>query len=268
MENSKMDLYIQKICFDKNAWQEDKEKNKPGESISADDSLSYPFSIPAIRQFMETESFSFKSPVTIFIGENGSGKSTLIEAIACCFGINPEGGSKNFNFSTYKSHSGLGNYMYYTRIRRPRDSYFLRAESFYNVITEIERLDSEPDFSPPVKTGYGGVNLHEKSHGESFFAVLKKRLRGNGLYVMDEPEAAVSVTRQLEMLQIIQQLVKKDSQFIMATHSPIIMAYPKADIIKIDEHGFSRIEYEATEQYRVMHEFMCDYKKLLSNYGL
>ncbi len=263
-----MDLYIQKICFDKEAWQEDKERNKPAGIISANSSLAYPFSIPAIRQFMEAESFSFKSPVTIFVGENGSGKSTLIEAIACCFGINPEGGSRNFHFSTYKSHSGLGDYMYYTRIRRPRDSYFLRAESFYNVITEIERLDSEPDFSPPVKTGYGGVNLHEKSHGESFFAVLKKRLRGNGLYVMDEPEAAVSVTRQLEMLQIIRQLVKKDSQFIMATHSPIIMAYPEADIIKIDEHGFSRIEYEETEQYQVMHEFMRDYKKLLNDYGL
>ena len=263
-----MELYIQKICFDKSAWQEEKEKNKQGESLFADDALVYPFCIPAVRQFMKAESFSFKSPVTIFIGENGSGKSTLIEAIACCFGMNPEGGSRNFSFSTYKSHSGLGDYMYYTRIRRPHDSFFLRAESFYNVITEIERLDSEPDFSPPIKSEYGGVNLHEKSHGESFFAVLKKRLRGNGLYVMDEPEAAVSVTRQLEMLQIIQQLVKKDSQFIMATHSPIIMAYPEADIIKIDGHGFSRIEYEATEQYQVMHEFMHDYKRLLNDYGL
>lgn len=263
-----MDLYIQKIYFDRNAWQEENKQTTDEPSLFTDQSLSYPFAIPAIKQFMEEESLSFQSPVTIFTGENGSGKSTLIEAIACCFGLNPEGGSRNFNFSTYQSHSCLGDFMYYSRVRRPRDSFFLRAESFYNVITEIEHLDHESSFATPIKMGYGGSNLHTISHGESFFVVLKERLRGNGLYIMDEPEAAVSVTRQLEMLQIINQLEKRDSQFIIATHSPIIMAYPGADIIKLNEHGFSRVDYEYTDQYQIMRKFMLDYKHILRECGL
>ncbi len=242
-----MDLYIQRISFDRDA-------------LPADEALRYPFHIPAIRQFIEEESFSFQAPVTIFTGENGSGKSTLIEAIACCFGLNPEGGSKNFNFSTCRTHSRLSEYMYYSRLRQPRDSFFLRAESFYNVATAIGHLG--------VERNYGVADLHGCSHGESFFAVLMNRLRGNGLYVMDEPEAAISVTRQLEMLQILKQLEAGDSQFIIATHSPILMAYPGADIVRLDEHGFSRVDYEYTEQYLVMRRFMQNYKQVLRDCGL
>lgn len=258
-----MDLYIQRICFDCHAW----EKDHGGSPVETDapggGSLSYPFSLPAVRWLIAAESFPFRAPVTVFIGENGSGKSTLLEGIAVCFGLNPEGGSRNFRFFTYSSHSRLGDYLYYSRIRRPRDAYFLRAESFYNVATEIERRDSEPSFDPPLKEAYGNVNLHEKSHGESFFLLLEKRFRGNGLYLMDEPEAAVSVSRQLAMLRIIRRLEEHDSQLILATHSPILMAYPGADLVRIDASGMTRVSYEETEQYRVMRHFMLDYRAAL-----
>jgi predicted ATPase len=215
----------------------------------------YPFSIPAIRSLEQIE---LHPRVTFFIGENGSGKSTLLEAIAVAAGFNPEGGSRNFSFSTRASHSALDDYLKLTwgamRPKRP-DGFFLRAETFYNVASEIERLDGEPG-GPPIINYYGGVSLHEQSHGESFFAVLLNRFTGSGLYLLDEPESALSPTRQLSMISIVRQLTTRGSQFIIATHSPIIMAYPEASIFHFSAEGIRPTSYQETENYKVTKAFL------------
>ena len=214
----------------------------------------YPFSIPAIGKLHELD---FEQPVTFFIGENGSGKSTLLEAIAVAIGLNPEGGSRNFRFSTRASHSGLKDYLRLARSpRRIRDSYFLRAESYFNVATEIEKLDEDPSGGPRIIGAYGGRSLHEQSHGESFFALFMNRLGGEGLYILDEPEAALSPTRQLTFLSRLHQLVEDGSQFLIATHSPILMAYPQAAIYLLADEEPSLIPYSETEHYRVTRNFL------------
>lgn len=158
----------------------------------------YPFSLPAVRTLEQIE---LHPKVTYFVGENGSGKSTLLEAIAVSLGFNAEGGSKNFNFGTRRSHSDLHKYLRVAKgIRRPRDGFFLRAESFFTVATEIENLDREPAPSPPIINSYGGRSLHEQSHGESFLALMTQRFGGQGIYLLDEPEAALSPQRQLAVL--------------------------------------------------------------------
>jgi len=213
----------------------------------------YPFNIPAIRDFHELD---FTQPVTFFIGENGSGKSTLLEAIAVRSGLNPEGGSRNFNFATRASHSPLMEYLRLTRSpRRMRDAYFLRAESYFNVATQIERLDDEPG-GLPIISYYGGRSLHEQSHGESFFALFMNRLGGDGFYILDEPEAALSPTRQLAFLSRLHELVRAGSQFLIATHSPILMAYPDAAIYLLDNGAPNLIAYRETEHYRVTRNFL------------
>src|SRR5207249_3296277 len=187
--------------------------------------------------------------VTFFVGENGSGKSTLLEAIAIGSGLNPEGGSRNFNFATRASHSQLDQALRLAKTcRLPRDSYFLRAESFFNVASEIERLDREPG-GPPIIGAYGGKSLHEQSHGESFFALFRNRFRDNGLYLMDEPEAALSPKRQLEFLRLLHGYCTRGCQFVIATHSPIIMAYPDARIYLLDTEGIRASAFTETEHY-------------------
>lgn len=181
----------------------------------------YPFNLPAVRHL---DVLPFHPKVTFLVGENGAGKSTLIEALAVAWGFNAEGGSKNFNFTTRTSHSELHQFVRPVRsVRRARDGFFLRAESYFNVGTQIEELDKEPG-GPPIIDSFGGVSLHEQSHGESFFALLDNRLGGDGLYIFDEPEAALSPNRQLSFLARLHELVRKRSQFIIATHSPIILA--------------------------------------------
>lgn len=221
---------------------------------------NYPFSIPAIRKMGEIE---FHPQVTFFIGENGSGKSTLLEAIAVGFGFNPEGGTRNFNFSTYASHSELWQYLRLTRgIARPKDGFFFRAESFYNVATEIEALSGE-GMGRPIRESYGG-NLHCRSHGESFFALLQNRLSGQGLYLFDEPEAALSPLRQMAMLRKMRDLTVDSSQLIIATHSPILMAYPDSWIYEFSEKGVRRLAYEETEQYQITRNFLNNYSMAIS----
>jgi predicted ATPase len=214
----------------------------------------YPFSIPSIQSLDELE---LDAKVTFLIGENGSGKSTLIEAIAVLAGFNAEGGSKNFRFGTRRSESCLHQFMRPVRgHRRPRDGFFLRAESYFNVATEIERLDKEGG-GPPIISSYGGVSLHEQSHGESFLALAKHRFGGHGLYILDEPEAALSPQRQLALLSIIHELVEaRASQFVIATHSPILMAYPKALICRLGVNGIDRVAYKDTEHYRITRDFL------------
>jgi predicted ATPase len=222
----------------------------------------YPFSLPAVRHLT---SLALHPQVTFLIGENGSGKSTLMEAIAVAWGFNAEGGSRNFAFTTRASHSELSDCLRLTRaIARPRDGFFLRAESFYNVATEIERLDEEPAAGRRVIDSYGGRSLHEQSHGESFWALFMHRFSGCGLYLLDEPEAALSPTRQMAMLARLHQLVGQHSQFIIATHSPIILAYPHAKIVQLSPDGLEDIQYEETEHYLVTRQFLMNPERMLA----
>lgn len=221
----------------------------------------YPFCLPAVHSL---ESLDLHPKVTYFVGENGSGKSTLLEAIAVSLGFNAEGGSKNFRFGTRRSHSELHEYLRIAKgFRRPRDGFFLRAESFYNVATEIENLDAEPAPTPQVIHSYGGRSLHEQSHGESFLALMTQRFGGQGLYILDEPEAALSPQRQLAVLARMHDLVLDDSQFIIATHSPILMAYPDSVIYLCSKDGVSQVAYEDTEHYQVTKRFLADPARVL-----
>ncbi len=218
----------------------------------------YPFCLEAIQELTE---LNFKKNVSFIIGENGTGKSTLLEAIAVAYGFNPEGGSKNFNFKTNNTHSILSNYIKLIKgINWPSDGYFLRAESFYNVATNIEELDSITE--PNLFASYGGTSLHEQSHGESFMALILNRFRGKGLYILDEPEAALSPNRQLALLSRIHELVNDHSQFIIATHSPILMAYPDATIYSI-ESSYEEVNLEDTEHFQVTKNFLNNPQRMM-----
>lgn len=219
-----------------------------------EDSSRYPFNLAVFHDFT---SMRLHPKVTFLVGENGSGKSTFLEAIAVASGFNPEGGTKNFQFSTSDSHSDLSRYLRLSRgVRKPKDGYFLRAESFYNVATEIEALDNEPSYSPPIIDSYGGRSLHAQSHGESFLALLMNRFSGNSLFLLDEPEAALSPSRQLSMLCRMRELISLNSQFVIATHSPILMAYPDADILVLSSSGIKKTAYEDTEHFQVTKSFI------------
>jgi predicted ATPase len=221
---------------------------------------AYPFSLNAVKNL---DSLALHKSVTFIIGENGSGKSTLLEALAVAWGFNAEGGTQNFRFDTRESHSSLHDYVQLSRgYKKPRNGYFLRAESFYNVATEIEELDKEPGGTRIIES-YGGVSLHGQSHGESFLALLMHRFSGSGFYILDEPEAALSPTRQMSALVRIHQLVQAGAQFVISTHSPILMAYPKAWIYSLDEDGITRITYEETEHYQVTRDFLNNHQMML-----
>jgi predicted ATPase len=221
----------------------------------------YPFCLSVIKALTQID---LHGKVTFFVGENGSGKSTLLEAIAVSLGFNAEGGSKNFRFDTRRSHSVLSEHLRVVKgVKRPRDGFFLRAESFFNVATEIENLDAEPSFGPPIIDSYGGRSLHEQSHGESFLALLLERFGGNGVYILDEPEAALSPQRQLAVLSRMHDLILDNSQFIIATHSPILMAYPDACIYRCDQDGLTQVAYEDTEHFKVTRDFLANPERML-----
>ena len=208
---------------------------------------------------------AFHPEVTFIIEENGAGKSTLIEAIAAAYGFNPEGGSINFTFSTNQTHSELNQYIRLQKgLRRPSDGYFLRAKSFYNVATNIDDLDSISAASRKIIDSYGGKSLHKMSHGKSFIALIINRFGGKGLYILDEPEAALSPSRLLVMLSRIHELVNQDSQFIISTHSPILIAYPSSRIYQIDEQGINETRYKETEHYILTRQFMNNRQALLN----
>jgi len=210
---------------------------------------AYPFSIPAIRDLDE---LVLDPHVTLFAGENGSGKSTLVEAIAVAAGFNPEGGSRNVNMSTRPSHSALHKHLRLVRgTRRPRTGFFLRAESFFNVATYVENLADRG-----IAAAYGGVPLHERSHGESFIALVQHRFGPNGLYVLDEPEAALSLRGNLALMRRMHDLIAEGSQFIVSTHSPILLGYPGARIYVMSESGMAEVPYEKTEIVGLTRAFM------------
>lgn len=224
---------------------------------------SYLNDIPAIEWLSAEYELPLKSRVTFFVGENGTGKSTLLEGIAVACGFNPEGGTRNFSFSTSDTHSELWEHLTISRGAYPKDGFFLRAESIYNAASYINELDSVPAAAPSVIESYGGRSLHNQSHGESFLAIMQHRFGGNGLYILDEPEAALSPARQLTMLGLIRLLQRDNSQFIIATHSPILMAYPEAEILKFSEDGISPISYRQTEHYQLTKQFLDDPQRML-----
>jgi predicted ATPase len=211
---------------------------------------AYPFDIPAVASL---ETLPFHPAVTFFVGENGSGKSTLIEAIAVAARFNPEGGTKNFRTAQRPSESVLHEYVRLSRsVRRETGGFFLRAETMFNVSTEAEQYGE-----------YGWEDLHEKSHGEAFLWLAMNRFHGGGLYILDEPEAALSPQRQLALLARIHQLVSSGSQLIISTHSPILMAYPRARILLLDVSGMREVQYEDTEHFSVTKAFLQDHRGML-----
>jgi predicted ATPase len=214
---------------------------------------SYPFNIPSVR---ELSSINFHPNVTFFVGENGSGKSTVLEGIAVALGFGPEGGTKNVQFKTTDSVSPLHEAIRLARTTpKPYDGYFLRAESFFNVATYMDEVG--------YLEGYGGKSLHGRSHGEAFMSLLINKFRGDGIYLLDEPEAALSPTRQLAALRAIHQLVLGASQFVIATHSPILLSYPNAKIVLFDGSGVSELAYEDTEHFAVTRDFLNHYPRRL-----
>ena len=222
----------------------------------------YPYSIPAIKNLQTLE---LHRNVTFFVGENGTGKSTLLEAMAVAEGFNAEGGSRHAMFKTRDTHSDdLARKLQLARPGRTlarSDSFFLRAESFYNLSSYVDDLHVEN----PGNNPYGPIPLHQQSHGEAFLTLLTTRLGGNGLYLFDEPEAALSPQRQLTFLVGLHELVKAGSQLIIATHSPLIMAYPHSLIYHFTTEGIAPIAYEETEHYKVTRAFLTRTEKMLED---
>ncbi|MCR5784056.1 MAG: AAA family ATPase [Eubacterium sp.] len=225
-----------------------------GVSINWDkiDERSYLREIEAIK---DLDCLSFNKNITIFVGENGSGKSSLLEAIAVNYGFNPEGGTKNYNFSTYDSHSELCDAITLSKgFKKPGWGYFLRAESFYNVATAEEEYGMQ-SLNPQ--------HYHERSHGESFLQLVHTNFKGNGIYLLDEPEAALSPQRQLTLLLEIVNCAKEDSQFIIVTHSPILLGIPGAELLSFDDGKIHPIEYEDTDSYQITKMFIENKEQLL-----
>ncbi len=207
-----------------------------------------------IEALQGVEKLDFNKPITFFVGENGSGKSTLLEALAVAHGFNPEGGTKNYVFSTHDTHSELCDAIRLIKsYRKEKWGYFLRAESFYNVATQEEA------YADPVHP----ARYHEQSHGESFLAMAQNNLRPNGLYLFDEPEAALSPQRQLTLLMQIYNCAKEGAQFMIVTHSPILLGLPGADIYCFDHGSIHLCEYEDTESYQVTKMFINNRQRLL-----
>ena len=212
----------------------------------------YPFNIEIVKNFTE---LNFDSQVTFFVGENGIGKSTFIEAIAVALGLPAEGGTENFRYETNNTTSELSEYLRIALYNKPKMKFFLRAESFYNFSSEVERLVKEDHFYT-LYGSYGG-NLHECSHGESFIKLVQNRFTDHGLYILDEPEAALSPQRQLSLLCLIDQLVKEGSQFIIATHSPILISYRDGKILDLN-NNFKEVKYEDTDIYSLYRMYLDD----------
>ncbi len=198
----------------------------------------YPFNIEVVKNFHE---LNFDSQVTFFVGENGIGKSTFVEAIAVALGLPAEGGTENFRYETKNTTSELSEYIRVGTFNKPKTKFFLRAESFYIFSTEVDNIG--------VGSSYGG-SLHECSHGESFLKLVQNRFSDHGLYILDEPEAALSPQRQLSLLCLIDELVKEGSQFIVATHSPILISYRNGKILDLN-NNFKEVKYEDTDIYNL-----------------
>ena len=227
-------------------------------SILFDNSLSrnsYLNDLPIIKYLAEHKALNFSSNITFFVGENGSGKSTLLEAMAVAYGFNAEGGTRNFSFSTKDTHSELSEHLTLSKRDYAKDGFFLRAESLYNAATYIDEINATHN--------YGDVSLHSQSHGESFLSIVQNRFSGQGLYILDEPEAALSPMRLMTLIVEIDNLLKNNSQFIIATHSPILMAFPNAEILQFSESGIEKVKYYETEHYKTTKLFIEEPEKTI-----
>lgn len=222
-----------------------KRPHRPGRLLEircsgqANDSDSYPFSIPAIAALDQIE---IGPTVTFFVGENGTGKSTLIEAVAVRAGLNPEGGSRNLVFATRPTESELHGHLELVWRPQPSSAFFLRAETFYNTASAYE------------SASIGGY--HERSHGESFLDAVRRQVVPGGFVLMDEPESALSVMGQLKLMRAIHDLVGAGSQFLIATHSPILLAFPSAWIYQLDDEGMERVTYDETQAFQLTKAFL------------
>lgn len=216
---------------------------------------SYLAHIPVIQYLIQNNTLELSKSITFFVGENGTGKSTLLEAIAVAYGFNAEGGTVNFNFSTRETHSELYKHLLLGKRAFAKDGFFLRAESLYNVATNIEEVK--------MIGSYGGISLHNQSHGESFLSIVQNRFSGRGLYILDEPEAALSPMKLLTLMAEINRLVKLDSQFIIATHSPILMAMPDSQILEFSNDGLKNTDYQSTEHYQITKSFINNPDKMI-----
>lgn len=230
--------------------------------INFDDSINfnqYPFSLNIVKNLKE---ITFTTKVTFLVGENGTGKSTILESIASKAGFGLEGGSKNINFKTsqeytYSAATDLARQITLSWRQKHQNGYFFRAESFFNIANYIDYLAKECGGPEKAFAGYGGKSLHEQSHGESFLAFFQNRLGDGGFFILDEPEAALSPQRQLALLTIINNMCKQsNAQFIIATHSPILLAYPNATIYSCDSGILTKISYEETEHYKITKNFL------------
>lgn len=217
---------------------------------------TYLYGLPVVKHLSEAGKLEFTKPVTFLVGENGIGKSTLVEGIAVCMGFNPEGGTLNFNFSTFDSHSELYKYLtVWKTANRIKDGFFLRAESFYNVASYVDEVG--------VVRSYGCKSLHDQSHGESFLSLIENRFAGNGIYILDEPEAALSPNGLMKLMVLIHELVKRNSQFIISTHSPILMSFPNSSVYQLKEEGINLIPYQETEHFQFTKAFINAPEKML-----
>ncbi|BDC34610.1 ABC transporter ATP-binding protein [Candidatus Dependentiae bacterium Noda2021] len=243
------------------------------DSLRVNDSVQvntneYPFTVPLIRNLKE---ISFTTPVTFFVGENGSGKSTILEAIAYKAGFGVEGGSKNISFNTSDKKNlsytqTLADLLTLSWNSKPFDGYFFRAETFFNVANYLDVLATEGGQGEVAYHSYGGKSLHAQSHGESFLSFFNNRLGKGGFFVLDEPEAALSPQRQLSLLVIINELCKKsDAQFIIATHSPLLLAYPNSVIYSCDSVTLTQVNYTDTDHYQITKSFLNNPESFLHN---
>jgi len=228
--------------------------------VDIEDQKAYPFSIPALRRL---EDLPLDPAVTFFVGENGSGKSTLVEAIAIAARLNPEGGSRFMRLATHESQSPLHRYLRLVKgTRRIRDGYFLRAESFFNVATRLEQMTKEPRGGGAL-VPYGGKSLHAQSHGESFIALISNRFGPDSFFVLDEPEAALSLRGQLALMRRMHDLVSQGSQFVISTHSPVLLGYPDATIYALSDRGITKTRYEESEVFELTRSFLQDRNQFL-----
>src|ERR1700722_17006899 len=228
-----------------------------------EDWTAYPFSVPTIASLPE---ISIHSRIAFFAGENGTGKSTLLEAIAAHYGFGPEGGNRNIRNDTTEHNHSTDTLVRALRLsfdKRTGAGFFLRAESFFNTATQIDKLDDPIEnagIGPPILPSYGGQSLHTRSHGETFFTLLEHKFRRNGLFLLDEPEAALSPQRQLSFLLLIRDTLRryKDAQFIISTHSPVLLGYPGAQILSFDDGHLQEIPYEETAPMQIVRRFVND----------
>lgn len=226
---------------------------------------SYPVCLPVIRNLQE---ISFRSRICFFAGENGTGKSTLLEAIAAHYGFGREGGTRNFRNDSTESNCSVDPLVRALRLsfdNRTGAGFFLRAESLFNAVSYMDELDKEGGFGPPISSFYGGRSLHTRSHGETFFTVLDLKFRRNGLFLLDEPEAALSPQRQLAFLVLIHDVLRayRDAQFIISSHSPVLLGYPEAQILSFDDGLIHEIEYEQTASLQIVRRFLNHRKRFL-----